>query len=231
MFSKSKELLPVPPSVGTHRSRRHRVTLCYVTYLGTCIRTHVCTYVRAGRSRERSILTKGRAAREQEGERGGSRGGKGTRGGTAASEKGSHSGQLITRELTRRFQYHFFHWHRESAADSISDESLRAAPALPSSLGTVTNGSYGARPAIPENPNGRRRPVTGDSQLSPFISGFSRDEETAAKYTHEILRLFRGRSTDARQDGKTVISRSAFRETRVYLSFSVRLSLNSKYLI
>lgn len=45
---------------------------------------------------------------------------------TAASEKGSHSGQLITRELTRRFQYHLFYLQHQARLDSISDENLRA---------------------------------------------------------------------------------------------------------
>lgn len=49
----------------------------------------------------------GRARREQEGEEAEAAERKGAS--PAKSEKGSHSGQLITRELTRRFQYHFFH--------------------------------------------------------------------------------------------------------------------------
>lgn len=44
----------------------------------------------------------------------------------ATSEKGSHSGQLIIRELTHRFQYHFFHTNIKQVVNSISDEPLRA---------------------------------------------------------------------------------------------------------
>lgn len=55
---------------------------------------------------------KGRAGREQEGEEAEAAEGKGAR--SAKSEKGSHSGQLITRELTRRFQYHFFHLQHQA---------------------------------------------------------------------------------------------------------------------
>lgn len=84
VFSNSKELLPVP-SVGTHWARRR-------------------TYVRVWSTME------GRAGQEQEGEGGAEVQLRGKREReTAASEKGSHSGQLITRELTRRFQYHLFH--------------------------------------------------------------------------------------------------------------------------
>jgi len=91
VFSNSKELLPVP-SVGTHRVRRH----------GT---DYICMYVRADECGQPWKEEQDENKRERIAE------GKGAR--SAKSEKGSHSGQLITRELTRRFQY-FFHLQHQA---------------------------------------------------------------------------------------------------------------------
>lgn len=116
VFSNSKELLPVP-SVGTHRARRHGAR----------------TYVRMNTSRRVWSTVEGRAGREQEGKEAGGKGdgrGKGSETGEK-SEKGSHSGQLITRELTRRFQYHFFHSrHQARPIRSLMKVYERLAQAL-----------------------------------------------------------------------------------------------------